>query len=854
MRKRFDPIPLLLLAIIFGTTFAKAGPLLEPESFVLGEGRRPSLSGDGNWVAYECNNRRGLCLSDTVNRTTEVLVSVSSPALIQYADISRDGMVIAYWLRPASNGSEQLFVYDRNTQSTELVSVNSDEVPGSLGGPGSVGSLYSEPHVSGNGRYVVFSSYAKNLVENDTNDYADVFRRDRLLGVTTRVSMSSTGAQGDGDSGSWGEPPRISANGNFIVFYSEAENLTPGDISDDLDPYDYTDQDAFLVNVSEGTIVRLSEKPGTSIGGDSYSEGALAISPNGRFASFQTDAENLYSGVHSGGYDLVLYSAEDQSLTHVNKPLFGAPQVDTTVENCPPDFNYAGDILYFCGNADNLVAGDSPYTDDTFAYRDGVVTRIRPLIDEVPVSVVKPSSSDLGDVIAFATDDFRVGIFRRGDLTPPILIGFGLIPASTVLQGAVLELEALTSDVNRGDTDIQGAEYALDGGNWLPMSAFDGAFDSTFERVQEFVDTSALALGVHAVCARARDAAGLVSSESCLDFEVVGSVAAEDFMVMCYHEPLWPQPGDTVTISMSVRSSSGSNNTVSVQRREIWLDNTEDPSAVEATFGFQLSQTSAALTEGSFSYGCRAKQNDTAVFSGWRTVAVGLPSAGEAIPVVYTGPSSNRIDIVFIADEDSYEGSDDPEFLDGIENMLRSVFGYYGLPVFNRHQHLMNFWLARSTGIADGYTAEGGCVLTKPADWDENYAFADVGAIIHTDRLRDCAKNGLFSTEPDSLFTARHEAGHKPFGLADEYCCDGGYFETGTFPNVYSSIEACEEDAPNLGREKEDCRSWVSTRNDNTYFSSEPSSNDLMLDNSRANAADIRRIEWLFEQTAAQGD
>lgn len=138
-------------------------------------------------------------------------------AFLQDVDISRDGQVIAYWLRPLSNGSEQLFVYDRNTGSTELVSVNSEEVPGSLDGVATVGSLHSEPKLSGDGRYVIFSSFAKNLVADDSNDFSDVFVRDRLLGLTRRISPGATGAQGNGDSGFWGDPPAISEDGSIAV-------------------------------------------------------------------------------------------------------------------------------------------------------------------------------------------------------------------------------------------------------------------------------------------------------------------------------------------------------------------------------------------------------------------------------------------------------------------------------------------------------------------------------------------------------------------------------------------------------------------------------------------------------------
>ncbi len=848
MRVWLDSHFLFLPFILLFSSLTSAGPLVPPEAFLLREGSEPSISGDGIWVAYKCNGYKALCLSDTVNRTTEILVTVAGGGILQYVDISRNGRVIAYWVRPFSQGSEQLFVYDRDTQSTELVSVNSDEVPGTFGVP-TIGSLYHEPHISGDGRYVVFASGAINLVANDTNGFRDVFLRDRLLGVTTRVSLSSTGAQGDGDSGN--DRPVISADGNRIIFYSQAENLTPGDISDDLDPYDYQYEDAFLVDIAEGTIVRLSEKPGTSIGGDDDSYKPAAISPNGKFASIQTSAANLYVGVHSR-YDVVLYNLTDKTPTHVNKPAFGAPQIDTTLDLCNPDFNFSGDILYFCAGADNLVAGDSEYSDDIFAWRDGVLTRIHPAIDGVAADAEYqyPSTNDLGDVLAFETS-FKIGIIRRGDVNPPEVLELGLIPGGPVLQGAILEIEALASDVNRGETNIQSAEFTLDGGPWLPMSAFDGGFDSSFERVQGFSDTSSLLLGTHTVCVSAQDLAGLISAESCLDFELVDTVTDDDFMVQCYHTPLWPQPGETVQIFMRVLKSDGSGNSREVQRKELWFNNLAGPVSIDNVYGAgNFSYTSNVLTAGSFSYGCRAKQNEAAVFSGWKTVAVGSPGADKAIPVVFTGESSKRIDVVFIADADSYEGPDDPVFLTDIYKLIRD--GYYQLPVFNQHQHLMNFWLAGSMGTAD--RIDDVCTLTAPADWDENYAFADVGAIIHTDNLRDCAKSGLFSTEPTSTRVSLHETGHAPFGLADEYCCDGGYFQTNFLPNVYTSIEACEADAPDLGREAADCRSWVSTRNDLTYFTSEPTENDLMIDNKTPNAADLRRFLWLFEKTATQSD
>jgi hypothetical protein len=82
--------------------------------------------------------------------------------------------------------------------------------------------------MSTDGRYVVFASFASNLVPFDTNLRYDVFLRDLQTGQTTRVSVASDGAQADGDT----DPPvlvAISADGRYIAFDSVASNLVPGD-------------------------------------------------------------------------------------------------------------------------------------------------------------------------------------------------------------------------------------------------------------------------------------------------------------------------------------------------------------------------------------------------------------------------------------------------------------------------------------------------------------------------------------------------------------------------------------------------------------------------------------------------
>ena len=85
------------------------------------------------------------------------------------------------------------------------------------------------PSISADGRYVVFASDANNLVPDDTNGTADVFVRDRLAGTTERVSVTSKGREGEfGAGSSLGFGQSISADGRYVTFSSTAR-LVGGD-------------------------------------------------------------------------------------------------------------------------------------------------------------------------------------------------------------------------------------------------------------------------------------------------------------------------------------------------------------------------------------------------------------------------------------------------------------------------------------------------------------------------------------------------------------------------------------------------------------------------------------------------
>jgi hypothetical protein len=138
-------------------------------------------------------------------------------------DMSADGRFVVFassstnLLASATNGQQQIFLRDTVSGVTELISQSSAGVEGDGGS--------KNPRVSEDGNYVVFESYASNLVSGDTNAMKDIFLRNRASGVTTRVSVDSAGNQADGASYS----PAMTKDAYFIAYASDATNLVSGD-------------------------------------------------------------------------------------------------------------------------------------------------------------------------------------------------------------------------------------------------------------------------------------------------------------------------------------------------------------------------------------------------------------------------------------------------------------------------------------------------------------------------------------------------------------------------------------------------------------------------------------------------
>ncbi len=323
---------------------------------VVGHSYNSSISGDGRYVAFQSESS-GLVAGDTnlfmdvfvrdlqTSQTTRV--SVDSAAVegnhnsVEPA-ISADGRYVAFIsfatnLVPSdTNAAWDVFVHDRQTGQTVRASVDS------AGAESGVPIPSGPPSISADGRYVAFVSLSTNLVPGDTNGFQDVFVRDLQLGLTTRVSVDSGGAQGNSDA----DTPSISSDGHFVAFYSNASNLVVGDNA--------AGPDIFVHDRDTGATTRVS----VSSSGAEGNAGSFdpSISGDGRSVAFFSSATNISPGDSNFEPDVFVHDRQNGQTTRVSVDSSG---VQGNNDSQVPSISADGRFVAFSSWASNLVPGDT---------------------------------------------------------------------------------------------------------------------------------------------------------------------------------------------------------------------------------------------------------------------------------------------------------------------------------------------------------------------------------------------------------------------------------------------------------------------------------------------------------------
>lgn len=232
----------------------------------------------------------------------------------------------------------------------------------SIGNRGSANGASGGIAISADASVVGFFSNASNLVLQDTNQVRDAFVQDRASKAVERISVSTSGVQGNRASHSVGGALALSADGQLVAFYSDATNLVDGDLNGATDVF------VRLRAVGQTELVSVSTA-GVQANGVSV---APSISGDGRFVAFQSNATNLVDGDDNGVTDVFVRDRANGTTERI------CGGVQGNGASFFPSISADGSRVAFMSAATNLVAGDTNGLLDVFLCdrSTGEVTRV----------------------------------------------------------------------------------------------------------------------------------------------------------------------------------------------------------------------------------------------------------------------------------------------------------------------------------------------------------------------------------------------------------------------------------------------------------------------------------------------
>jgi len=453
----------------------------------------PQLSADGRFVTFECtdsdlvtgdsNQAFDVFTHDLLSATCE-LISARAPSLPSSApngpstlasfSVNHTGDRVAFSsdasdLVPGdTNGYRDVFIRDTGAGATLMASIGINGVASD--GPS------NEASISSDGRYVIFTSSADNLVVGDTNNASDIFVRDLQANSTVLVSVGVSGV-GPGNRASYS--PIASANGRRVLFRSKAGNLGPGTFSSGTENLFLRDLDlakTFTVTTNGVSPIAVAITPdgqfvchaSTMVGrtmsvwsfeGErqvysqgNYAPSVLGISPDGTRLAYSealingpitvvdlaSNTKTTIANYKASSRPALKFSSDGRFLTYTATVTnidqvflydFAANanlQISRTSlgslspnGNCrSPVISPDGQFVAYCSDATNIVPGDNNGAQDIFVYYRPTGTTTR-----VTSSCFADRSSDQLSLNPVISGDGRILAFESwaSDLTPQSL-------------------------------------------------------------------------------------------------------------------------------------------------------------------------------------------------------------------------------------------------------------------------------------------------------------------------------------------------------------------------------------------------------------------------------------------------
>jgi len=316
-----------------------------------------------------------------------------------------------------NNFGSDVFLYDRQTKSTQLVS----HAYSSLMTAGNFRSR--DAVISGDGRYVAFMSEATDLVSgfvdnngpNPNNSLGmDIFLWDRMTGASMLVShrFDSLVSGGNRVSSSANWQLFISANGQYVLYRSQASDLINGFVDGNgADSQGYLGLDVFLYDRNTGANVLVNQAVTSSMTSGNGQVNEQFLSNDGRYVAYTSQATDLVSGYSGGGRQIFLFD----SVTGTNALVSHSTGGPTTAANgsaARVRFSGDGKFIVYNSTATNLVTGiqDTNAVDDVFLYdRLNATTTLVSHTASAPLQAVNsfsehPSISADGRFVAYLSD------------------------------------------------------------------------------------------------------------------------------------------------------------------------------------------------------------------------------------------------------------------------------------------------------------------------------------------------------------------------------------------------------------------------------------------------------------------